>query len=210
MAMGLGVCKRGNETNKHPSQQPTRQWNHLRTSGIAGRLSWRDHADDGFGWTGTGPGSPAPSRQWPLAVHRPPYRTRGVGGLHVVGYHPACVHVHGRRGPALLGRQTHRPRREFQQAVSPRALAGIDSSTVSGVSHLGLEQTDRMGLYQRARADRSGLPYRLPAGLHETSHAMAGRLRDTPGLLAGVRAISAPGGGIRLAERRSVPRIGIT
>ena len=97
-------------------------------------------------------------RQPHLAVPRLPDRPRRLGRLRLLGPDPAVVHVHGRRGHAVLVRQ---PRRQGRLALGQRRSRRLPLGRCSSSSGVFLssngEPPDQLHLRQRADADRPGL-----------------------------------------------------
>src|SRR4051794_18611672 len=64
-----------------------------------------------------------PRRLSPVRLARPPGRPRRVGRLHLLGPHPARLHLHGRYGDAVRLPPTRRRGRGLRQALPPRRVA---------------------------------------------------------------------------------------
>ena len=116
------------------------------------------------------------------------------GGLHVLGHDPALVHVHGRRGAAVLVREPPRTGAVVVAALRACALAVARTDRAGGLPLVDREQdpADQLRLHERARSDRPGLHGRLPAGRPFAARPARRGAGDPGGLLAPLRRVSPP------------------
>ncbi len=134
-------------------------------------------------------------------------RAPRVGRRDAVGPDPAVVHVHGRRGAAVLGGQPARARRCLRHAVPPRPVAVAAAGRARHLPALAGAPADLLHLRGRADADRARLPVPVPAGLGAAALAGGRRGRHRGRLLGRLRAVSAAAAGLRLAVGRRARRL---
>ena len=126
-------------------------------AGVAGRLSRRHHVVDGLRRIGTAGRGQALSRFRRVELPCFPHRSCAVGRLFAVGFNSALVHVHGRRGHAVLDCQ---PASQGQFRTKNRRARCLSRRLLGAVGHFPdfqLEQADGVRLHERAGADWIGI-----------------------------------------------------
>ena len=156
----------------------------------------RGYAPHGFERIGFARGRAPFSRERIVGIPGQANRPCPLGRVHSLGPYSAIVYVHGGGRATLFCGESPRARAAVPFDARSCAVALGCAGAIGSLSHLRVEQTDRMGVYKCACPNWARLSSPVRIGILQTDNAMVGCNRHLARVLAGVRSL--PDAGVRL------------